>query len=236
MSTRTTRRRIRSPPQLPPVWGQDVAPPPTPFFVSPNVSPPYSQVTNNDHVISENVNYNNGTRSRRRRHHPCHNQNHHHRSSRRHLRTVEVIRSTSSCIEDARAARELEHSVVAYSYRFSENDTHLLYKEQIPFEDWMHVPPPNSQSSSPVYTTTGSSPEMHQHPTSPVSPPPMPILRRSTSQGYNHHNHNHHRPQKSVHWLSDRKKRPQDISSDRKIVKYQVHTGRKGTAVRVNDG
>ncbi|TRY69315.1 hypothetical protein TCAL_09734, partial [Tigriopus californicus] len=39
MSTRTTRRRIRSPPQLPPVWGQDVAPPPTPFFASPNASP-----------------------------------------------------------------------------------------------------------------------------------------------------------------------------------------------------
>ena len=91
-------------------------------------------------------------------------------------------------------------------------------------------PPPNSQSSSPA--TTGSSPEavavaaVSALPapltTSPASPiedeeprPPLSILRSSSAAMGS--------MKKSVQWVSDGKRRPQDISRhDRRLVKNQV--------------
>ncbi len=40
---RRAPRRVLSPPMLPPSWGQDVAPPPTPFLTSPELSPVHSR-------------------------------------------------------------------------------------------------------------------------------------------------------------------------------------------------
>lgn len=89
------------------------------------------------------------------------------------------------------------------------------------------APPPNSQSTSPV--TTGSSPEAaaaasssaHALTTSPASPfegdfeepRPLSILRSSSAISS---------MKKSVQWVSDGKRRPEDISRDRRVVKNQV--------------
>ena len=94
------------------------------------------------------------------------------------------------------------------------------------------LPPPNSQSSSPA--TTGSSPEavavaagssalsapLTTSPASPMEdedprPPPLSILRSSSAAIGS--------MKKSVQWVSDGKRRPQDISRhDRRLVKNQV--------------
>ena len=97
-------------------------------------------------------------------------------------------------------------------------------------------PPPNSQSTSPV--TTGSSPEAnaaastsHALTTSPASPiefeddfeepRPLSILRSSSAisawGGVSARS-----MKKSVQWVSDGKRRPEDISRDRRVVKNQV--------------
>ena len=65
------------------------------------------------------------------------------------------------------------------------------------------------------------------HRTSPVSPKDFTVItppttrRRSALRQQGRPSSS--RPTKSVQWVSDLKKRPQDISSDRKIVKVQVH-------------
>jgi hypothetical protein len=150
-------------------------------------------------------------------------------------------------------------------------------------------PPPNSQSSSPVYTgSSGTSPEVpihsqsnHLHPSSPASPdsnvssqttnvvivnhchmdrkdepflthPTEEVERQFNGQRIKHFGHlgmSLHSstssltqttiqrrsamkipssssiekyPRKTVQWLIDTKKRPEDISQDRKVVKHQV--------------
>ncbi len=100
----------------------------------------------------------------------------------------------------------------------------------------------NSQSNSPVFTaTTGSSPEAmtiaHQAPnTSPeeshhLSPPPLRMrsaLRLPNRRGGGAMGLSSSLPsRKSVQWVSDLKKRPQDISEDRKVVKRQVRKREK---------
>ena len=88
----------------------------------------------------------------------------------------------------------------------------------------------NSQSSSPVFTE--SSPDLvasAPHQTSPASPengedddddsvPIRSALRNFSSSLPG----GDRRPAKSVQWRSDVKRRPEDISSDRKVVKHQV--------------
>ena len=65
------------------------------------------------------------------------------------------------------------------------------------------------------------------HRTSPVSPKDFTVItppttrRRSALRQQGRPSSS--RPTKTVQWVSDLKKRPQDISSDRKIVKVQVH-------------
>ena len=76
----------------------------------------------------------------------------------------------------------------------------------------------------------GSSPDSQplRHPlhrTSPVSPKDFTVItppprRRSALRKQGRPSSS--RPTKTVQWVSDLKKRPQDISSDRKIVKVQV--------------
>ena len=90
------------------------------------------------------------------------------------------------------------------------------------------APPPNSQSTSPV--TTGSSPEavaaaasalsapLTTSPASPIEcdfeePRPLSILRSSSAISA---------MKKSVQWVSDGKRRPEEISRDRRVVKNQV--------------
>jgi len=107
--------------------------------------------------------------------------------------------------------------------------------------------PMNSQSSSPVYTnTTGSSPEAPLssppatfHHTSPVSPTEWtlgPMSSTMVKSALRPPTVSFHlsassirvtppplpKPTKTVQWLSDVKRRAEDISTDRKVVKYQV--------------
>ena len=93
------------------------------------------------------------------------------------------------------------------------------------------IPDHNSQQplrpglSSPDHS---QQPLMRQplHRTSPVSPKDFTVIytpptrRRSALRQQGRPSSS--RPTKSVQWVSDLKKRPQDISSDRKIVKVQV--------------
>ena len=93
--------------------------------------------------------------------------------------------------------------------------------------------PPGSTSgqmfhfrSSPDYSQQRRHP---LHRTSPVSPKDFTVItppttrRRSALRQQGRPSSS--RPTKTVQWVSDLKKRPQDISSDRKIVKVQVHHG-----------
>ena len=78
--------------------------------------------------------------------------------------------------------------------------------------------------SSPDYSQQRRHP---LHRTSPVSPKDFTVItppttrRRSALRQQGRPSSS--RPTKTVQWVSDLKKRPQDISSDRKIVKVQVH-------------
>ncbi len=198
-------RRPISPPNPPPRWGQSVAPPPTPF----NSSPPeaVAEADVEDCSVFERP-----LQSTHRRH-KC-GRSHHHRKHHHHSR-----RSRVRLLPRPDLLPDEEHQVVTYAYRFSGQqilrDDFLSWNN--PWRDVDIVPPPNSQSSSPVFTaTTGSSPE-NVHPTSPVSPTSsiVPILRSSTSS-------NSTTSRKTVQWLSDCKRRPEDISDDRKVVKRQV--------------
>lgn len=102
-----------------------------------------------------------------------------------------------------------------YEYRFSENRI-----ERYPYNC---IPNSAESSSPPPWESAGSSPEYLAGVcrTSPVITyydSPIRSALKSSSSG---------RPRsrkaaKSVQWVSDIKKKPQDISHDRKIVKVQV--------------
>jgi hypothetical protein len=266
------QRRVLSPPMLPPRWGQDVAPPPTPFFTSPETSPVHRHHSEPIYGAQVQQLQQEQPQQPRNRHRCGHD---HNRSRRRQREQQQEFRlhqqhdpvflvpappmtlpnpnnflfrrhdSASSLTGTVGSAEE----VITYSYRFSGDDVdraeivlsqreyqvrrrqqqqqqhrhHRYHYNQLP-------PPPNSQSTSPV--TTGSSPDgahlgATAHTTSPASPAaeydyfdeedmmfPVSILR-SSSQG--------HPAKKSVQWVSDGKRKPEDISLDRKVVKNQVH-------------
>ena len=92
--------------------------------------------------------------------------------------------------------------------------------------------PPGSTSgqmfhfrSSPDYSQQRRHP---LHRTSPVSPKDFTVITPPTTRrrsALRQQGRPSSRPTKTVQWVSDLKKRPQDISSDRKIVKVQVHHG-----------
>ena len=114
-----------------------------------------------------------------------------------------------------------------YEYRFNENRI-----ERWPLAALERPAKPaysNSAESTP-WESAGSSPDSQplRHPlhrTSPVSPKDFTVItppprRRSALRKQGRPSSS--RPTKTVQWVSDLKKRPQDISSDRKIVKVQV--------------
>ena len=126
---------------------------------------------------------------------------------------------------------------IMYEYRFSENRIERSYLNRNPNA----YPYPNSaESNSPptAWESAGSSPEFlnlataacssmrearpPQRTTSPVSviSPTRVTMRRSALR--QHGQSSRRGPAKSVQWVSDIKKKPQEISSDRKIVKVQV--------------
>ncbi len=343
---RRVSRRLPSPPLLPPSWGQAVAPPPTPF----NVSPGASEAAGAE-------------RDRRHRHYHRHKCSHPHhqnggagagsrRRRRRHGSSSNEVRraSSRSSLPYPDLLPEEEHQVVTYTYRFSGGGDEIV-RDELPAgfhpaclapprrrvrhgrrdcilpsvdpsaswadceseragvdfsstsylsprrfpsfprmishggDEGTQSPPPvglaylNSQSNSPVFTTTGSSPDLvtsappaSAHQTSPASPEDSPTSaaptlvqpeaalssysssttmcqivttttrrRRSAlrapppcpsvvvgGDGFSSlptsmsSSSSSRRPAKSVQWLSDVKKRPEDISSDRKVVKHQV--------------
>ena len=123
-----------------------------------------------------------------------------------------------------------------YEYRFSENRI-----ERWPLQQGGYPYPNSAESNSPpAWESAGSSPEFlnlascsssslrppHRPPaqrtTSPVSviSPSRVTMRRSALR--QHGQSSRRGPAKSVQWVSDIKKKPQEISSDRKIVKVQV--------------
>ena len=159
-------------------------------------------------------------------------------------------RNDDSASSLAGAVGSADDQVVTYAYRFTGDSG--VDREEIPFgrhypggrltghrrinrchhhsRQSLHAPPPpNSQSSSPA--TTGSSPEavaavsalsapLTTSPASPMEgdleeePRPLSILRSSSAVSA---------MKKSVQWVSDGKRRPQDISRhDRRLVKNQV--------------
>lgn len=169
------RHRVISPPVLPPRWGEGVAPPPTPQFISPHISPEASEYCQRPR-----------------------------RSSRPSLRSSDPY------------YRE-QH--IVYEYRFNENRI-----ERWPLDQRR---PNSAESASPPEAFEGSSPEFYQQRTT-TSPESVityyhqesKIVRRSALR---QHGRPSRRPAKSVQWVSDIKKKPQDISSDRRMVKVQVH-------------
>lgn len=237
-SVSRTQPRL-SPPSLPPRWGQDVAPPPTPFFSTPHASPPQPPEEAEDEGQAPSVRL---RPPQRRRHHKCHHRHHHQRSSR--------STSRSSLASSARHHLNFlpEDEVITYAYRFTGHNLSQIHKDEIgasyPMVDLAYrtrhlrqQPPypayfdrgddgwhPNSQSASPVFTTAGSSPDTGQpHPVSPASPasdepPPIPPRRSAlrTEVG------GAAPVRKTVQWLSDWKRRPEEISTDRRVVKRQV--------------
>ena len=130
------------------------------------------------------------------------------------------------------------NSHIMYEYRFSEN---RIERWPLAGSSNASYPYPNSAESNspPAWESAGSSPEFlnlatcsrprpshrPQRTTSPVnssviSPTRVTTMRRSALR---QHGHSSRRgPAKSVQWVSDIKKKPQEISSDRKIVKVQV--------------
>ncbi len=308
---RRRRRYLRrlSPPALPPRWGQDVAPPPTPFFVTPNASPPSRQEQEEVDIDAQHLQEEHEPNHQRQRssRHKCSHQHHHVRSRRRHSHQrvrsslTDVRRSTTSLSRRPRSSaaiaepfmvasndRAEEHQVITYTYRFSERDSDRIYREMLPMPqscegaqlmmvqhhqhplgypnnnyylyNQIAAPPPalaesgswadseslvaappfclNSQSPSPLYTTaTGSSPDTSVHPTSPVSPSNSSESATVVSSRMIHSavsvrsalrvGGNPRGPAKSVQWMSDVKKRPEDISWDRKVVKSQVYRNKR---------
>ena len=121
---------------------------------------------------------------------------------------------------------------IMYEYRFNENriERWPLDQPRYPNSAESNSPPLlwESAGSSPEYlvnTRTSSSRSVQT--TSPVSvisyhhQPQQPrVMRRSALR--QHGRPPTSRKAKSVQWVSDIKKKPQDISSDRKIVKSQV--------------
>ena len=130
-----------------------------------------------------------------------------------------------------------------YEYRFNENriERWPLDQPRYPLDQPRY--PNSAESNSPpqLWESAGSSPEYLVNPptrltsssarsvqtTSPVSvisyhhQPQQPrVMRRSALR--QHGRPPTSRKAKSVQWVSDIKKKPQDISSDRKIVKSQV--------------
>ena len=90
-----------------------------------------------------------------------------------------------------------------------------------PYYNSAESTPWESAGSSPDSQPTHNRPVLHR--TSPVSPKDFSVItpprRRSALRQQGRPSS---RPAKSVQWVSDLKKKPQDISSDRKIVKVQV--------------
>ena len=132
------------------------------------------------------------------------------------------------------------NSHIMYEYRFSENRI-----ERWPLAgSQTSYPYPNSAESNspPAWESAGSSPEFlnlatcsrpvrpsshrPQRTTSPVNSSVISPTRVTTMQrrsALRQHGQSSRRgPAKSVQWVSDIKKKPQEISSDRKIVKVQV--------------
>ena len=142
---------------------------------------------------------------------------------------------------------------MTYEYRFNENRI-----ERWPLEVPQQRPQVyyNSADSTP-WESAGSSPDSLPQPqvrsqgaphgashgpssvhrTSPVSPKNYSVIhctpprRRSALRSAMRSTSGRPQSTKSVQWVSDLKKRPQDISSDRKIVKVQV--GNTKNEVRV---
>ena len=140
-----------------------------------------------------------------------------------------------------------------YEYRFNENrierwplaasERPKPYSNSAESTPWESAegssPDSQPQPLRPPGSTSGqmfhfrSSPDYSQqrrhplHRTSPVSPKDFTVItppttrRRSALRQQGRPSSS--RPTKTVQWVSDLKKRPQDISSDRKIVKVQVH-------------
>jgi hypothetical protein len=134
-----------------------------------------------------------------------------------------------------------------YEYRFNENrierwPTNSSSRIQHGFTTDSHGSgrwyPNSAESSSPPWgESAGSSPEYllctsssssRLRTTSPVSPKnysttgQVSSSRGSRRSALRQHGHKMSKSTKSVQWVSDTKKRPQDISSDRKVVKVQV--------------
>lgn len=140
--THSKRRRPLSPNVLPPpTWGQAVAPPPTPFFASPNSSPP--------EVIES------------RKHQRRHNCSHAHHQRR-------PMRSRANCESDLWSSHE--SGLVTYSYRFSGHNLSQIHRQEVPFSHHLGryhhhssrqqqlLSPANSASVSPISSKEGSSP------------------------------------------------------------------------------
>ena len=136
------------------------------------------------------------------------------------------------------------HHIMTYEYRFNENRI-----ERWPLEAPQQRPQVyyNSADSTP-WESAGSSPDSLPQPqiraqgaphgashgpssvhrTSPVSPKNYSVIhctpprRRSALRSAMRSTSGRPQSTKRVQWVSDLKKRPQDISSDRKIVKVQV--------------
>ncbi len=191
-----------SPPGLPPRWGEGVAPPPTPQFMTPpqQVSP----------EASVRVRPRGGARS---------------------------VTSSS------------EHEHITYEYRFNDNRIERYYP--YPNSAESNSPPLGTwdesaaEGSSPEYLrhqaylaqSRPATTHVHQsrHPTSPNEEEDEDfssviayyhesrvIRRRSALRQPRAWPPRPPQAKKSVQWVSDVKKRPQDISSDRKVVKVQV--------------
>lgn len=223
------RRRMLSPPELPPRWGEGVAPPPTPQF-TPHVSPEAS---------SESTAYQRAASAV---------------GNSRPIRRPK--RPFQRPILGAENPYPYPNEHIVYEYRFNENQIErwpLNDQPRYPNSAESSSPPPwESAGSSPEYLNQvaehqvprglmepGSIRRRYHHPTSPVSvisyehqhpsavnqlmhQQPQPRLVRRSALRQEGQRPSSRRSGKSVHWVSDFKKKAQDISSDRKIVKVQV--------------
>ncbi len=227
VETGSRRPRVLSPPILPPRWGQDVAPPPTPIHVSPEAS-------------SE------GRPSGHHRH------PHHHRRHRRHHQHRQLpVQQPPEPQHILYEYRFTGNSVERWPF----DSHHLVMDRASGLYHHQLQPQPrligggSAESASPPTASSGNSPEaaagdlrLTNSPVSPthfdldddlenvstmavvrrpiVRPVIRPALRQASSLGGSLHR----RPKqhKTVQWVSDTKKRAEDISLDRKVVKRQV--------------
>ena len=297
---RQPRRPPLSPPGLPPRWGEGVAPPPTPQFQTPHVSPEATSVSEDSRPRrhhrghrgylqrhhSSTVNNSNSCQKAaklvmipQRRERPQPSGNHwpflrpffgslrangncistfyspfppfvstlrnrkkesHFYSNNRKVNIITNFATSSQSMIHPYHQQQQYNSHIMYEYRFSENRI-----ERWPLAgSQTSYPYPNSAESNspPAWESAGSSPEFlnlatcsrpvrpsshrPQRTTSPVNSSVISPTRVTTMQrrsALRQHGQSSRRgPAKSVQWVSDIKKKPQDISSDRKIVKSQV--------------